>query len=165
VTRAESRSVEAARGGIACALRAVCAAAALLVAPACTPSCEPPPPVTGDPAGTITTRPVQGGFELVLGALARPLTAVQVDVEVTGARAVRIVAAGAVAHDVLEAGLDQPKASFTAVVSDVRRLPLVEGAIAKIETDAPNSEVAPRLTEAVAVDETGARRTLNVVVQ
>lgn len=144
--------------------RALCVALVLAVAPGCPSSCDPPPTID-DPAGTITTRPVQGGFELVLGALDRPLTAVQVDVVLDGARATRIVAAGSVAHDVLEAGLVEPRASFTAVVSDLRRLPLVEGPIALIQTDAPNSAIAPRLSSAVAVDETGARRTLNVVLR
>jgi hypothetical protein len=135
-------------------------ALALVAVGACECVVGPPPPPS-DAVGAITTRAVAGGFELVLDDLKQPLRAVQVDVTLDGARATAIGPAGAVAHDVLEAGLDQPASSFTAVVSDARRLPLVEGAIARIEVDGAG---APSLSAAVAVDDDGRRRSLTLVV-
>ena len=137
------------------------AAALVLVAVGACECVAGPPPTPSDAVGAITTRAVAGGFEIVLDDLKQPVRAVQVDVALEGARATAIAAAGDVAHDVLEAGLDQPSSSFTAVVSDTRRLPLVEGAIAKIETDAAGT---PRLSSAVAVDDDGRRRPLTLVV-
>lgn len=143
------------------AARRALLAASLIAFAASSCECPGPPPQAGDPVGGVATRAVEGGFEIVLEDLKQPVRAVQVDVDLGAVRATSIRAAGAVAHDVVEAGLDAPKSSFTAVVSDTRRLPLGDGAIAFVETDGAAS---PRLSSAVAVDDDGDRRTLSVVV-
>ena len=145
-------------------MRLVAVLALLSAAAGCPDACTPPNG-PGTSAGTITTRAVEGGFELVLGAAsADPVafTAVQVDVDLGSAHASAIRSAGPVAHDVIEAGLaDGARSTFTAVVSDTRRLPLVAGAIARIDADA---DAVPRLTNPIAVDDQGRKQTLTVVV-
>ncbi|MCC7110981.1 MAG: hypothetical protein IT382_16935, partial [Deltaproteobacteria bacterium] len=63
---------------------------------------------------------------------------------------------------VLEAGLAAPKNDFTVVVSDTRRLNLRTGALVRVDTDAVPGEIV--LTRALAIDDSGALRTVLVVV-
>lgn len=121
---------------------------------------EPPPPPPGDAVGQLSANTVDGGFELVLSGLERPVRSLQVDVRLSGAQATSASAIGG--SDVLEAGLAAPKNDFTVVLADTRRLNLPSGSVALVETDAAPSEIA--LTRAFAVDDTGALRTVLVVV-
>lgn len=113
-------------------------------------------------AGVVVARAVEGGFELSLEGLDAPLRALQVEVSLRGTRATRLAPAGEVEHDVLEAGLDEPKAELIAVIADTRRLLLTEGAVARIETEG-GGEIS--LGEALAVDDEGRRRALAVEVR
>lgn len=133
---------------------------ALLIATAfaaCTcgqPEPEPTPEAIGRVAvvvdGTTATISVAG--------LPRSLRSFQVDVTVGGGRASAISAVGA--HDLLEAGLtDGPKDAFTAVVADSRRLPINNGAVARLTID---DGATVTLRNVVAVDDAGARQTLTV---
>ncbi len=132
-----------------------------LLLSACGCSCgEPPPPPPGEAVGQLSANPVDGGFELVLSGLERPVRSLQVDVRLSGAQATGATAAGG--SDVLEAGLAAPKNDFTVVVADTRRLNLPSGAVARVDTDAAASEIV--LSRAFAVDDTGALRTVLVVV-
>ena len=121
---------------------------------------EPPPPDPGAPVGQLAATPVEGGFELVLSGLERPVRSLQVDVKLTGAQATAATATGG--SDVLEAGLAAPKNDFTVVVADTRRLNLPSGAVARVDTDAAPAAIA--LSHALAVDDTGALRDVLVVV-
>lgn len=126
---------------------------------ACT--CEgPPPPPPDENVGRITAVAVEGGFELRLSDLERPVRSLQVDVTLEGARATAAETVGG--SDVLEAGLDAPKDDFTVVVGDTRRLNLPASAVARVTTDAAPSAIT--LSRALAVDDAGARRTVTVVV-
>lgn len=120
----------------------------------------PPPPNPGAPVGQVSANPVDGGFELVLSGLERPVRSLQVDIKLTGAQATAASALGQ--NDVFEAGLSAPKNDFTVVLSDTRRLNLPSGAVARVDTDAAPSEIA--LSRALAVDDLGATRTVLVVV-
>lgn len=136
---------------------------ATLLAAGCPDGCiqTPAPPVEG--AGTLTARPVTGGFELVLNDLDRPLRTLSVAVVLgAGATATRVEAAGPVAHDLIEAGLDAPRSAFTVVVADTRRIPLDDGAIARVDVDGAGSVT---LTAASAVDDQGASIELTVDAQ
>lgn len=135
----------------------------LLLAPfAC--ECQPGPGDAGPDGsgGVLVARAVGGGFELSLEDLDAPLRTLQVGVTLTGTRATALSAAGVVAHDVLEAGLDQPKESFTAVVADTRRLLLTEGAIARIDTEGAGQI---QLRSALAIDDEGQRAALALEVR
>lgn len=124
-------------------------------------SCGAPPPPDADAAvGQVSANPVDGGFELVLSGLERPVRSLQVDVKLTGAQATAASALGG--SDVLESGLAAPKNDFTVVLADTRRLNLPSGAVVRVDTDAAPSEIA--LSRAFAVDDTGAMRTVLVVV-
>lgn len=133
--------------------------AALLSLSACTCG-EPPPPDPGAAVGQLSANPVEGGFELVLSDLERPVRSLQVDVKLNGANATAASNLGG--SDVLEAGLAAPKNDFTVVVSDTRRLNLRTGALVRVDTDAAPAEIA--LTRALAIDDSGALRTVLVVV-
>ncbi|MBI1947958.1 MAG: hypothetical protein HYS27_19870 [Deltaproteobacteria bacterium] len=121
---------------------------------------EPPGPNPGDAVGQLSAYPVDGGFELVLSGLERPVRSLQVDVALAGAQATGASALGG--SDVLEAGLATPKNDFTVVVADTRRLNLQSGAVVRVDTDAAPSTI--ELSRAFAVDDTGAMRTVLVVV-
>lgn len=122
--------------------------------------CVGPPTTTPPtPVGNIRSVVADDGVDLVLANLEQPLRALQVDVEVTGASATTLIAIGD--YDLVEGGLDQPKASFTAVVSDTRRLPLHDGAVAHITL---NGNGSVSLQNAAAVDADGNKRPLTVVV-
>jgi hypothetical protein len=101
-----------------------------------------------------------GTLEVRLVDLARPLRAMSMEVTLGGALATSVEAAGEVRHDVIEAALDGPRSGFTLVVSDSRRLPLTDGAIARIATDGPASTITLESIEAIDVD--GNRVTLEV---
>lgn len=129
----------------------------LVAAFGCT--CTPP---TGDAGvidgGRVLARAAEGGgVEIVLADLATPLRTLQVDVVLTGGQATEVVAAGPVAFNVLQAGLDSPRADLTLVVADTRRLPLNNGPVARLVT---SGEVQVTLSNAIAVDDDGERRTL-----
>ncbi len=121
---------------------------------------EPPQPNGAAAVGQLSANPVEGGFELVLSGLERPVRSLQVDVKLGDAHATAATAVGG--SDVLEAGLAAPKNDFTVVVADTRRLNLPSGAVARVDTDAAPTEIA--LSRAFAVDDTGAMRTVLVVV-
>ena len=131
----------------------------LLAASSCTCG-EAPPPDQGAPVGQVSVEPVEGGFQIVLSGLERPVRSLQVDVKLTGAQATAASAIGG--SDVLEAGLSAPKNDLTVVVSDTRRLNLPSGAVARVDTDAAPSAIT--LSRARAVDDLGATRTVLVVV-
>lgn len=126
---------------------------------ACT--CDgPPPPPPDENVGRITAVAVEGGFELRLSDLERPVRSLQVDVQLEGALATAAEALGG--SDVLAAGLDVPKDDFTVVVGDTRRLNLPASAVARVTTDGAPRSIS--LSRALAVDDAGARRTVTVVV-
>lgn len=131
----------------------------LVAASGCTCG-EPPPPDPGAAVGQVSANPVEGGFELVLSGLERPVRSLQVDVKLTGAQGTAASALGG--SDVFEAGLAAPKNDFTVVIADTRRLNLPSGAVARVDTDAAPSEI--ELSRAFAVDDLGALRTVLVVV-
>ncbi len=136
-------------------------AAAALAGTIASCTCGAPPPPDPDGAvGQVSATPVEGGFELVLSGLERPVRSLQVDVKLTDASATAARALGG--SDVIEAGLAAPKNDFTVVVADTRRLNLPSGAVAHVDTDAAPREIA--LSRAFAVDDTGALRTVLVVV-
>lgn len=119
-----------------------------------------PPPDPGAPVGQVSASPIEGGFQIVLSGLERPLRSLQVDVRLTGATATAASAEGGA--DVLEAGLAAPKNDFTLVVSDTRRLNLPLGAVARVDTDVAPETIT--LSRALAIDDSGAQRTVLVVV-
>jgi hypothetical protein len=111
----------------------------------------------------VQARAVTGGFELVLSDLERPLRTLSVDVTLGGgATATRAEAAGAVAHDLVEAGLDVPRSAFTVVVADTRRIPLDNGAVARVDVSGAGSVV---LAEAKAIDDQGTAVVLSLDTQ
>ncbi len=125
----------------------------VLFAAGCPDGCTPPPDPPVEGAGTLTARPVTGGFELVLADLDRPLRTLSVEVTLGGgASATRAESAGAVAHDLVEAGLQTSRSSFTVVVADTRRIALDDGAIARVDVDGSGSVT---LSQAAAVDDQG----------
>ncbi len=129
----------------------------LVAAYGCT--CAAPTGDGGVPdSGRVLARAAEGGgVEIVLADLTTPLRTLQVDVVLTGAEATGVVAAGPVAFNLLEAALDEPRAQLTLVVADTRRLPLNNGAIARLVTTG-DAEVT--LSNALAVDDDGERRAL-----
>lgn len=135
-------------------------ALALLLLPlascTCTPEVTPPDPKA---VGSVRVDVASGSATLVLVDLQEALTAFQVDVDVTGGTAEGIF--GLANHDIVEAGLDVPKSRFTAVVSDTRRLPLNNGALARI---AVGEGASLTLKNAFGVDQSGKKRSLTVVV-
>ena len=124
---------------------------------ACT--CGQPEPEPGPgPAGRVSVDVDGATATISVAGLARSLRSFQVDVEVSGGRASAFTAVGA--HDLLEAGLaGGGKDAFTAVVADTRRLPINNGAVARLTID---DGASVTLRNAVAVDDTGARQTLTV---
>ena len=114
------------------------------------------PPVEVDPVGTL--RVVHNGTTatLVVTGLRAPLRMFQADVAVSGGNASAI--APVLDHDLLEGGFaDGPRAAFTAVVADSRRLPINNGNIATITVD---DGARLSLSKAIAVDANGVRQTL-----
>lgn len=132
-------------------------ALALVGAFGCT--CTPPQGDAGAPdGGRVFTRAVEGGIEIVLEDLDTPLRTLQVDVALSGGEASDVVAAGPVAFNLLEAALDEgPRSELTLVVADTRRLLLPNGPVARLVTGA---DVTATLSNALAVDDDGERRTL-----
>lgn len=124
------------------------------------PCGAPPPPPPDSSVGRVAAVAVDGGFEIRLSDLERPVRSLQVDVKLEGAQATAAEAAGG--SDIVEAGLAAPKDDFTVVVGDTRRLNLPGGAVVKVTTDAAPSSIT--LSRALAVDDEGARRTVTVVV-
>jgi hypothetical protein len=139
-------------------LGALCAS---LAVSSCT--CEGPGngPVDGA-LGSVSAVPASGGFEIRVTGLeaSRRVRSLQVDVKIDGASATNATAVGG--NDILEAGLDAPKSDFTVVVADTRRLNLPLGAVVRVATDVPPSTIT--LSKALAIDDTGARRSMTVVV-
>jgi hypothetical protein len=108
--------------------------------------------------GRVIARAVEGGVEIVLEDLETPLRTLQVDVVLSGGDATDVVPAGPVAFNLLEAALDDgPRGDLTLVVADTRRLPLPNGPVARLVT---GPGVTATLSNALAVDDDGGRRTL-----
>ena len=139
--------------------------ALLALLPACG-VCETPSDDAGTPdgAGAIAIRQplADGTLEVRLTNLAVPLRALQMRVTLGGALATGLEPAGDVRHDIVEGALDGPRSGFTLVVSDSRRLPLTNGAVARIATDGPASTITLEDIEAIDVD--GQRVELEVEV-
>jgi hypothetical protein len=136
------------------------AACALLVASSlssCTcggPEPEPQP----DAIGRIGVSVDGPTATIRLTGLSRSLRSLQVDVDVADGQASAIAATGA--WDLVEAGLgDGPRAAFTAVVADTRRLPINNGDILQITMDVG---ARIRLRNAIAIDDVGNRQILDV---
>jgi hypothetical protein len=128
---------------------------------------DPPPPNPDAPVARVTAvLRDEGGFDLVLSNLERPVRSLQVDVKLDGALATEVTAiagAGAAPADVVEADLDaQGKDDFTVVIADTRRLNLPAGAVARVGTGLDLQKVT--LSRALAVDDSGALRDVTVVV-
>jgi hypothetical protein len=109
------------------------------------------------PFGQVRARAVTGGFDVELVSLERPVRAVQIEILLDGANATAAAASGTLLHDLVEGGLDAPKATFVLVVGDTRGILLDEGVIARVSTTGPGSVTFGAMT---AVDETGAKQTL-----
>lgn len=139
-------------------MRTIAATIALCTLTACG-GCPPTTPDAGPdgPFGRVRARAVTGGFEVELVGLTRPIRAVQIPLTLSGAEATSASAAGTPLHDVVEAGLDTPKAAFTLVVADARGVPLDDGTIAFVATTGAGSVT---FGDAEAVDELGAKQTL-----
>jgi hypothetical protein len=132
---------------------------AALLLQSCT-SCEQIDPEPDTPAiGRIDASVDGTTATLTVSGVAGSLRSVQVDVAVAGGTAQSVASVG---HDLVEAGLgaDQggPKSSFTVVVADTRRLPVNNGAVARLTVDAGASLT---LSNAIVVDSSGARHTLS----
>lgn len=125
----------------------------VLGAGACGP-CTPGPTDAGtDAAGTVQARVLDdGSVEVRLDNLRASLRTLQVDVSLTGTAATAVEPAGPVSHDLLEAGLSSPRASFTLVVADTRRVPLTDGAVARLVTGAAPGQVTLAAAQAVDAD-------------
>ena len=124
-------------------------------------TCEPENPDGPLPAvGELRAVVVNGGVELRLTSADARVRTLSVDVQLRGAQATSLVALGPT--DVAEGALEAPKDRVTVVLADTRRIPLPEGAIARLTTDAAPTSVA--LSDARAVDENGKERTLTLVV-
>ena len=119
------------------------------------------PPDVVPAVGTINVAVDGATATLSVSGLQRSLRSLQVDVDVKGGRASAIAAAAG--HNLIEGGLlpadGGPRDRFTAVVADTRRLPINNGAVARITVDAG---ATVGLKAAVAIDDTGARRILTV---
>jgi hypothetical protein len=130
--------------------------------------CDPPPddPPADGAIGSVRADAADGAVTLVLVGLDAPLSAFQVDVVVDGGTATQFLSLAD--HDIAEAGLvasaanpdGGPKARFTAVVADTRRLPLNSGPLARIALDDDDARVT--LTNAFGVDQRGKKRALSV---
>jgi hypothetical protein len=95
---------------------------------------------------------------VTLSGLSRSLRSVQVDVDVADGQASAIAGVGA--WDLVEAGLGSgPKAAFTAVVADTRRLPINNGELFRVTIDVG---ARIRLRNAIAIDDVGTRQVLTV---
>lgn len=132
---------------------------AALLLQSCT-SCEQTDPEPDAPAiGRIDASVDGTTATLTVSGVAGSLRSVQVDVAVAGGTAQSIAGVG---HDLVEAGLGAeqggPKSSLTVVVADTRRLPVNNGAVARLTVDAGASLT---LSNAVVVDSSGARHTLS----
>jgi hypothetical protein len=128
---------------------------------------EPTPQNPDAPVARVTAVLLEdGGFDLVLSNLERPVRSLQVDVKLDGARATTVTAlagAGASAADVVEADLPvDGKDDFTVVIADTRRLNLPAGPVARVGTGLELQKVT--LSRALAVDDSGALRGVTVVV-
>lgn len=141
----------------ALSLIASCALLAATILSSCTcggPEPEPQPAAIGRIGVSVDgpTATVQ------LSGLSRSLRSLQVDIDVADGRASAVAPTGA--WDLVEAGLaDGPKAAFTAVVTDSRRLPINNGDILQVTMDVG---ARIRLRNAIAIDDVGARQTLAV---
>lgn len=121
---------------------------------------EPEPLPDPTAAGQVSLRPITGGVEVVLSGLQTPLRTFQVDAVVSGGAASAIAPSGAVSHDIVKANVGAADGRFTVVVGDTRRVPLTDGAIARVDLD-PGATVV--LNNAQAVDDSGQRVNLQVV--
>ncbi len=125
-------------------------------------SCDPPPddPPAPQP-GTISVNVNGDTATISISDLPRALRALQVDVAVSGGQASAVSAPGG--HDLVEAGLDAEdggaKAQFTVVVADTRRLPINNGAVARLSVD---SGAQVTLRNPVAIDENGAQLQMRI---
>lgn len=141
---------------------------ALSATTGCSLTCAAPPPTppADDAVGSIDVGVTGTTATLSVAELAAPLRALQVDVVVSGGKASSATGAGP--WDIVEAGLvastanpdGGPKDRFTLVVADTRRLPINDGALARLVIDA-GARVT--LSNAVAVDAAGNKRPLKVV--
>jgi hypothetical protein len=128
-------------------------------------SCDPPPdPPPSARPGSVSVV-VDGGTATVsVAGLPRALRAFQVDVDVSGGQASAVTASGG--HDLVEAGLAPEdggaKNLFTLVVADTRRLPINNGAVARLTVDS-GAEVT--LRNPSAIDEQGNRQEMIVGTQ
>ena len=124
-------------------------------------TCGPPKPTPSEtPVGQVVASVIDGGFDIRLQALERPVRSLQVDVKLQGTRATRAESiAGA---DLLETSLGVPSDAFTVVVGDTRRLNLPSGAVVRVFTEAPPTSIT--LSGALAVDDAGALRTFTEVL-
>lgn len=132
---------------------------AALLLPSCA-SCEQTDPTPDVQAiGRIDASVDGSTATLTVSGVAGSLRSLQVDVAVTGGTAQAVDGVG---HDLVEAGLGAqqggPKSNFTVVVADTRRLPVNNGAVARLTVDAGASLT---LSNAVVVDSSGARHTLS----
>jgi hypothetical protein len=133
-------------------------------------ACDPPPetPPVADAVGAVRVDVAGATATVVLAGLEAPLRALEVDVAVTGGEASAARAVGR--HDLLEAGLvasaahpaGGPRARFTLVVGDTRRLPLNDGPCARLTID---DGASVSLLAAAAVDANGRKRPLTVVAR
>jgi hypothetical protein len=124
-------------------------------------TCEPEDPNPPLPAvGELRAVVVEGGVELRLDSADARVRVLSVNVKLRGARATALSPLGPI--DLAEGALDAPKESLVVVLADTRRIPLPEGAIARLETDA--APTAVELSDARAVDESGAERSVTLVV-
>jgi hypothetical protein len=132
-------------------------------------SCDPPPPdVPLRAAGSVDVDVSGTTATLTVSSLDAPLRTLQVDVAVDGGKASSATGIGP--WNVVQAGLAAspenpaggPKERFTLVVADTRRLPIGDGALARIVVD-DGAKVT--LSNAVAVDANGTKRLLLVVAR
>jgi hypothetical protein len=130
-------------------------------------SCDPPPPdVPLRAAGSIEVAVSGTTATVTLSSLDAPLRTLQVDVAVDGGKATSATGIGP--WNIVEAGLAAspanpaggPKDRFTLVVADTRRLPISDGALARLVVD-DGAKVT--LLNALAVDANGTQRPLLVV--
>lgn len=121
----------------------------------CTPD-EPPPPVVTE-VGALNVVVDGSTATITLSGVSGSLRSLQTAVSVAGGTA---SAVDGFSHDLVEAGLetgDGAKSSFTVVVADTRRLPVNNGPVARL-TISDGATVT--LSNAVAVDAAGTKRTL-----
>jgi hypothetical protein len=133
-----------------------------VLAGACECGAPPADAGPGGEVGRLVFVSSASGYELVLEDMATPARTLQFHATLQGTRAVALEALGSVSHDVLEADLASPKAEFTGVIANTKRILLREGPLAHLRTEGAGELSADSV---LVIDADGQKHPLAAVVR